>query len=95
MIEGLGNIIRLLRQKQNLSQAELAKSLSITPALISAYELGERVPSLSNLIKLASFFRVSSDYLLGLKPYHELSLDGLSPQDTDAILTLISSLKKK
>ena len=61
----LGNRIKQLRLKAGLTQAELAQELKVSTALISAYELGERKPSLDLLAGLADVFGVSSHYLLG------------------------------
>lgn len=58
------NRIRLLRNRRNLSQEELAKSLFITQATLSYYEQGIRdIPS-SILIKISNHFNVSIDYIL-------------------------------
>lgn len=95
MIEDLGEKLRFLRQKRRLSQAQLAESISATPALISAYELGERVPSLPNLIKLASFFHVSTDYLLGLPIQNIPDFSGLTEEEAEAFTFLIQALKER
>lgn len=95
MIENLGERLRDLRINQNITQTDLAKRIGVTNALISAIEKGERSPSLEKLMKLASQFKVSTDYLLGMKTQDPISLDGLSPNDAQAIITLINSLKKK
>lgn len=95
MIENLGERLRNLRTSQNITQTDLAKRIGVTNALISAIEKGERSPSLETLIKLASQFKVSTDYLLGMKSKEPINLEGLSSNDTQAILTLINSLKRK
>jgi len=59
------NILRNLRLQANLSQAELAQKLGISRSAISSYENGTRRPNHNMLIKMASFFDVSVDYLLG------------------------------
>ncbi len=91
----LGTRIKTLRHQSNLTQSQLARLLNVTPALISAYELGDRKPSLELLVSLAATFKVSTDYLLGIKPYSTCTLDGLSPEDAHAIQTLIVSLRSK
>ena len=58
--------IKELRSKHNMTQRELADKLSLTPKMISFYELGQRMPPNDILIKLASIFDVPSDYLLGI-----------------------------
>ena len=58
--------IRELREEHDLSQAEVAKVLNCSQVAYSYYELGRRdIPS-DVLIKLAKFYKCSTDYLLGL-----------------------------
>lgn len=57
--------LRDLREDQDLSQKDLANVLSVSQATYSRYESGILdIPSIS-LIKLADFYKVSVDYLLG------------------------------
>ncbi len=65
MISILGNNIKYLREKNNLSQKELANILNIANSTLSQYESGDRVPSDDIKIKIADYFNVSLDYLLG------------------------------
>ncbi|SEU04049.1 helix-turn-helix domain-containing protein [Lacrimispora sphenoides] len=95
MIENLGERLRNLRTSQHISQTDLSKRIGVTNALISAIEKGERSPSLETLIKLASYFKVSTDYLLGIKAKEPVNLDGLSSNEVQAIITIINSLKNK
>ena len=55
-----------LREERKLSQAQIGKELGYTQVCISRWESGERVPSLDDVIAVALFFNVTSDYLLGL-----------------------------
>lgn len=57
--------IRDLRNLSGLSQKELAKNLSIPQNTFSQYETGKRVPDLETLKKIANYFNVTVDYLLG------------------------------
>jgi len=57
--------LRDLREDHDLSQKDIAELLSVSQATYSRYESGILdVPSIS-LIKLADFYKVSVDYLLG------------------------------
>lgn len=56
-------IIRLRKQK-NISQAQLAKALCISPSTLGMYEQGRRTPSLDTLVQMAKIFQVSLDYLI-------------------------------
>lgn len=61
----LGMRIRSLREYAGLSQLELAKRLNVSNTTLSQYESGQRIPSDDIKIKIATFFNVSVDYLLG------------------------------
>ena len=89
-----GDILKTLRIKHKMTQAELAQKLSLTKSVISAYETGMRLPSYDVLIHIAKLFGVSTDYLLGLERKEEIDLSGLSQEVIDAILQLIRVMKK-
>ncbi|MDE6060557.1 MAG: helix-turn-helix domain-containing protein, partial [Clostridia bacterium] len=55
-----------LREEEGFSQAQLAKTVGLSQAAIALWEQGARTPSADAIIKLAKFFDVSADYLLGL-----------------------------
>lgn len=57
--------LRELRQEKKLSQADVAEFLQISRQAYNFYETGKREPDNETLQKLASFFNVSTDYLLG------------------------------
>ena len=53
------------REHQHLSQAAVANEIGIALRTYQYYERGEREPQLSTLIRLADFYRVSLDDLVG------------------------------
>ena len=55
-----------LRKSKNLTQQRLAVELGVDQASISSYESGKYFPTVEVLVKIASYFGVSTDYLLGL-----------------------------
>ncbi len=59
------NRIKELRTQRKITQEELGNIINVQKAAVSKYELGRAVPSTDVLTKLASFFNVSVDYLLG------------------------------
>lgn len=59
------DILKNLRLAQGLTQAEVANALGISQPNFRRWEVGERVPSSETLERLADFFHVSTDYLLG------------------------------
>lgn len=59
------NRIKELRKQNGMTQASLAKVLKVSDRTVGFYETGGRDPDTDTLIKLADFFDVSVDYLLG------------------------------
>ncbi len=57
--------LKELRKQRRLSQLKLAMDLNMNQNSISRYENGEREADYATLIKLADYFDVSVDYLLG------------------------------
>ena len=63
------NRIKDLREDKDLRQSDLAKATGIDQRTISNYETGKTNPDSDALIKLADFFNVSIDYLVGRIPF--------------------------
>ncbi len=59
--------LKELRQERGIGQIELAKKLEVSKGIISLWENGLREPNMYSLIKLAKFFCVTIDYLVGLE----------------------------
>ena len=95
MISILAKRLQELRLRNNLSQLQMAQRTNLSPSVISSYETGARTPSLENLVTIATTFRVSIDYLLGLEHSNCLDTDGLSEEEAEAVRTLLFSLKKR
>lgn len=60
-----GTRLHTLRKERKLRQEDMAKQLGIARTTYAMYEQGKREPDYNTLIKLATFFEVSIDYLLG------------------------------
>ena len=61
----IGEILKELRKEKNLLQKDIAKYLNITTSAYGYYEQEKRSPDIEIIKKLADFFDVSTDYLLG------------------------------
>lgn len=59
------NRLKLLREEKGLIQKDIAKLLNVSIPAINQYENGKRDMSTETVIKLAEYFDVSTDYLLG------------------------------
>ncbi len=64
--------LRELRKEKGLTMKELGEMLGVSEATISLYESGKRTPNDELKKKLADFFKVSVDYLLGLSNYKNI-----------------------
>ena len=64
-MEILGQRLKELRKQKRVGQKEMADLLELSLRSYQFYESGDYDPSLPNLVRLADFFQVSTDYLLG------------------------------
>ena len=62
-----GKILKELRTEKNLSQQQQSILLGVSQSAIAKWELGNTEPIASAIVKVALFFDVSCDYLLGIK----------------------------
>ena len=83
-----GDRIRKLRLNNNLSMEELACALNVTKSRINMWENGNVVPRNDLLLRLSTYFNVSTDYLLGND-----SMDGLNPVESETLHFLQRGLK--
>ena len=90
-----GKRLKLLRKEKNLTQAQLASLIGVQSSIISFYEVGERLPSLDSIIKFASVFHVSTDYLLGVDRTNTVDVSGLSEEEVSVIRSMVEVLRNK
>ncbi len=69
MNNNFARIITLLRKERGDSQKKVAADLGISQALLSHYEKGIRECGLDFVVKVADYYHVSCDYLLGRSPH--------------------------
>ncbi len=75
----LCDILSELRKDRHLSQKQMAAMLHVSSGTISNYETGRYAPSYETLVKLADFFDVSTDYLLG-RTNHSIPISSLNKE---------------
>lgn len=93
-MHGFSDRIKSLREKMGLTQAELAKKLSLTRASVNAWEMGLSAPSTHLIVELSRLFHVSTDYLLGLDEHAAIRTDGLSEREIAVLLNTIECFKQ-
>lgn len=54
-----------LRNERGISQAKLAKDLGVSFSVVCYWETDRSEPTAVNIVKVADYFNVSADYLLG------------------------------
>ncbi len=69
--------------------------MGVNKNAISTYENGTREPSLGMLVRLATLYRVSTDYLLGKSNNRTIELSGLTEQEATIICQLVEIMTKK
>lgn len=88
----LNENIKSLRLSYNLSQVELASALGVSKQCISNWENDYIQPSVEMLLKIAKYFNVTTDYLLGLTGDNTVNMDGLTEKEIAHIKLLIADL---
>ena len=58
-----------LRKEKGISQAALAKSLGVSYGVVCYWETDRSEPTAPNIVKIADYFGVSADFLLGRTDY--------------------------
>lgn len=64
----LAERLKQLRSQKNITQSTLANSIGIGKTTLAAYEQGKSEPNNNTLVKIAEYFNVTTDYLLGISP---------------------------
>lgn len=71
----LGDRLRSLREKHNLTQEQIAKKIGISRGTYAHYEINKRRPDYETLIKITDIFNVSLDFLLTGKEFDNSNED--------------------
>lgn len=86
----LSNRLKQLREEKEVMQKEIAAYLNISASAYGFYEQGKRTPTPEILSKLASYFNVSVDYLLGRDTFsdniNDIQLTGKDKKDIEKAL---------
>lgn len=90
--------LRSLRRSRELSQVQLARGLGVGKQSISNWENDNIMPSVEMLERMASFFEVTTDYLLGREEDVDeglvlVDVTGLSRREIEHIRQLVEDLR--
>lgn len=82
--------IKELREATGITQAELARKLSVTRASVNAWEMGISVPTVDKIVDLSEIFHVSTDYILGVEATQSINISSLNHEEKEIIHRLLS-----
>ena len=88
----LNDNIKQLRQSNNMTQTELAEKLGVSKQCVSNWENDYIQPSIEMLVKIAKFFKVSTDQLLDIDNKITIDVTGLSSTEVAHIRQIIDDL---
>lgn len=105
---GFKDRLVLLRKELGLTQEEFAEKIGYTRTAVSAWEIGRNEPSNSDTLKIADFFGVTTDFLLGKTDirnydkdeqdfkfaYHK-DMEGLTDEEISDALRFYKEMKKR
>ncbi len=91
--------LKYLRQSRELNQVQLAEKLGVKKQSVSNWENDNIMPSVEMLEKVADFFRVSTDYLLGrdgkaVDGVQSVDTTGLTPQQKEHLCAIIEDFRQ-
>lgn len=95
--------LKKLRFEKDITQAEFAKVIGVAQQTVGSWEKGNSAPNYDMLNKIADYFNVSADYLLGRKSANKISLsseqrnllkdfDGLNEEGRTTLCTVLNAL---
>ena len=90
-----GRRLKQLRQDKNLRQDQLASLIGLNKTAIHYYETDQRQPPYDTLIRLATIFNVTTDFLLGCERNSMLDVSGLTPAEIKILRTLVADMAEK
>lgn len=90
--------VKYLRQSRELNQVQFAQKMGVTKQSVSNWENDNIMPSVERLEKIADFFNVTADYLLGREDCHYsgvqcLDVTGLTPAQIEHIRQIVDDLR--
>lgn len=82
------NILRNLREEKGLTQAAVSRILGIAQQTYSNYETGDYDLPVRHLVVLSEYYRVTTDYLLGMTKYRGIIKDLNTPIQAEVAIAL-------
>lgn len=89
-----GAALKKLRKSQNLTQEELGLHIGLSKAVVSKYENSIGYPTFDVLIRIADYFGVTTDYLLGVSKGKTVDVSNLTETQIDVVHRIIAEFNK-
>lgn len=90
----LSENIKRLRLQHGLNQVEFGKEMGVTKQCVSNWENDNVLPSVEMIVRLADYFGVSTDSLLGRSSDESISVKGLTDKQRSCISLLIKEFSE-
>lgn len=91
----IGQRLKILRVQNKLTQKQVADRVGLATSAISSYESGFRYPSYDTLVKLASMYHVTCDYLIGVPCSRTIDVSDLDEDEILVISQTVDLLRSK
>ncbi len=91
----LNERLRALRESRGINQKEFAKKIYASKQSVSNWENDNIQPSVEVLMRIANYFSVSTDYLLGLDDRKYIEVSNLTEEQVAHIQLIIDDISKK
>ena len=87
--------LKSLRKQNKLTQKQVAQRTGLAVSAISSYESGVRYPTYQTLIKLASMYHVTCDYLIGMPSTRTIDVSGLDDLEIEVVSQTVDLFRNK
>lgn len=95
MLGALNENIKRLRLQGGYSQVAFANMMNVTKQCVSNWENDNVLPSVEMLVKIADFFHVTTDELLGRSRGETVDVSGLTEEEKSHIRLIVKDLKAR
>lgn len=93
-MQNFGERLKAQRKNKSLTQKQLAKKLNLATITVAGYEQGTKYPSVEVLIRICETLSCTSDFLLGISDDFSFKMGGLTEEQVEPILQIISNLER-
>lgn len=94
----MGLRLKRAREQKRLTQEQAGRYMGVSTASIGGYETGVATPPADVMLRLCSYYGITTDYIYGLEKRKTIVLDGLTPEQeekVDSVVKIIESLIKE